>query len=170
MSYLKEIEKEGKYLASQEAIRKKEEELRRILEEEIPANAEEIRKAQALGDLRENAEYKAALEKHSILQATAERLEQEIKQAIPLKTLPIQKEYVTVGTRVKLKELSTGDIFSYTILDQWDADIDRGIISFRSPLGKSLLLKRKGEKVEFHEQKFEILDIDKGIDEEGNPL
>ena len=170
-SLIEELEKTGKIAATKNASQSIHDELEHVLRVEIPKNSEEIGLAQEKGDLRENAEYKAALEKQSILQSQATKLENDLKQIRLITSHDIKIDRVNIGTKVKLKDAATEDIFVYSILDQWDADVDKGIISYKSPLGAALLDKRKGEVAEFgsgnQEQKLEILSIDVAVNGDG---
>lgn len=161
------LEKSGATVASATAILEMKERLAHIVNVEIPKNSEEIGVAQEKGDLRENAEYKAALENQAILQASVTQLESDIKTVQPLLAEDIDTTAVSLGTRVKLRDKSSGDIFVYSILDQWDADMDKGIISYKSPLGKALLGAKKSGTASFNAQKLEILGIEKAIDAGG---
>ncbi len=162
-----------KILTSVDGLDKKKKDLEYILSVEMPANSEEIGLAQEKGDLRENAEYKAAMEHQAILQAQVVRLETEIKNSVILTGDMIDENTVLPGTKVRLKDTTAGDVFVYTIMDQWDADVDKGIISFRSPLGQSLLNHKVGETAVFQsggkqEMKLEILSIRKAVNKSGS--
>jgi transcription elongation factor GreA len=169
---LETLQKSGGSIASQDAINSMQKELDHLIKVEIPANSQEIGLAQEKGDLRENSEYKAALENQIILQASLTKLEIQLKGLTLMVGSQIPVDEVTVGTKVRLKDLNTGDIFVYSILDQWDADVDKGIISYKSPLGQAMLHAKKGSIVTFgtgsSEQRLEILSIDKALDEEGH--
>ncbi len=91
----------------------------------------------------------------------------DIRTVQQLSADDIDTTSVGVGTRVKLRDSASGDIFVYSILDQWDADVDRGIISYKSPLGKVLMGARKGSTQTFNAQKLEIIGIEKAIDATG---
>ena len=170
-SLIEMVERDGQTIASQDAITKMKEELDHLISIEIPQNSEEIGLAQEKGDLRENAEYKAALERQSILQAQATKLENQIKEITPVYAHHITVEKIGLGTKVRLKDIDTNDIFVYSILDQWDADVDRGIISYKSPLGKTLLDCKIKDVVEFGSgeqvQKLEVLAVDSAINSDG---
>ncbi|HRP68855.1 MAG TPA: GreA/GreB family elongation factor [Turneriella sp.] len=161
------LEKSGATVASLSAIEAMKARLDQLINVDIPKNSEEIGVAQEKGDLRENAEYKAALENQSILQAEAKQLEADIKAVQQLSLDDIDTKSVAVGTRVKLRDVATGDIFIYSILDQWDADVDKGIISYKSPLGQALMGAHKGAQTGFNNQKLEIIGIEKAIDASG---
>ncbi|MBV6494479.1 MAG: Transcription elongation factor GreA [Turneriella sp.] len=162
------LEKSGATVASATAIETMKARLDQLINVDIPKNSEEIGVAQEKGDLRENAEYKAALENQSILQAEAKQLEADIKTVQILAIDDIDTKTVAIGTRVKLRDSTSGDIFIYSILDQWDADVDKGIISYKSPLGQALMGARKGAQTSFNNQKLEIIGIEKAIDTTGH--
>ena len=169
--FLKEIEGKGQILASVNAIEQMKKDLDYLLSEDIPANSEEIGVAQEKGDLRENSEYKAALERQSMLQAQATKLESDIKNAVVISASEVPKDSISVGSKVKLKDKDSQDIFVFTIMDQRDADVDKGIISYRSPLGTSLLFAKVGDTCEFESSKevieYEVLSLDLAIDGNG---
>ncbi len=130
---------------------------------EMPENSREIGAAQEKGDLRENAEYKAALERQSSLQAEITRLDAELKKARIIKPESIRTDIVTIGSRVSVTD-SNGQSLVYSILGPWDADSEQGIISYLSPLGKSLLGKSVGQTASLEGGKtYTINRIEKGL-------
>lgn len=161
------LEKSGGTVASLSAIEAMKAKLEQLINVEIPKNSEEIGVAQEKGDLRENSEYKAALENQTILQASVTQLEADIKAVQQISPEDVDVSSVSIGTRVKLRDSATGDIFVYSILDQWDADVDKGIISYKSPLGKVLMGAKKGANAAFNAQKLEVIGIEKAIDASG---
>ncbi|MDH4200362.1 MAG: GreA/GreB family elongation factor, partial [Spirochaetia bacterium] len=169
---LETLQKSGGSVSSQDAIDSMQKEMEHLLKVEIPANSKDIGQAQEKGDLRENAEYKAALENQVILQANLMKLENQLKGLTLMVASQIPTDEVSIGTKVRLKEVKNGDIFVYSILDQWDADVDKGIISYKSPLGQAMLHARKGSVVKFgsgsSEQNLEVLSIEKALDEDGH--
>jgi transcription elongation factor GreA len=167
-SLAQKLERTGATVASADAIEAMKARLEHIINVEMPKNSQEIGLAQEKGDLRENAEYKAALENQTILQATVTQLEADIKSVQQLTADDIDTTSVSIGTRVKLRDTASGDIFVYSILDQWDADMDKGIISYKSPLGKVLVGARKGATATFNAQKLEVIGIEKAIDNSGH--
>ncbi|MFZ5627620.1 MAG: transcription elongation factor GreA [Spirochaetota bacterium] len=166
-SLAQKLEKSGATVASIDAIEAMKAKLDHLINVEIPQNSQEIGLAQEKGDLRENAEYKAALENQTILQAAVTQLEADIKSVQRLSPDDVDTTSVGIGTRVKLRDTASGDIFVYSILDQWDADMDKGIISYKSPLGKVLIGARKGASATFNAQKLEVIGIEKAIDNTG---
>ncbi|GIX40651.1 MAG: transcription elongation factor GreA [Leptospiraceae bacterium] len=149
---------------TQESIEAKRKHLDHILYVEMPENSREIGEAQEKGDLRENAEYKAALERQDKLRAEATKLEEDLKKAVPIDPSKVRTDVVTIGTKVTLKDQTTGDIISYTILGLWDVNPDNNIISYASPLGKILLGKKPGEIASLSKEKSFIIEkIEKAI-------
>ncbi|MDR1971876.1 MAG: transcription elongation factor GreA, partial [Treponema sp.] len=127
----------------------KQRQLAKILEEDVPANSKEIEFAKSLGDLRENAEYKAALEKQSILNATLAKLSDEIERAQLFDPSTVNISRASFGAKVTLKNNSTGKKEEYTLLGPWESDPDQHVISYLSPFGGTLLNKGVGEQFDF---------------------
>ena len=108
---------------------------------------ERITKAVELGDLRENAEYKAALERQQFIQARMSHLSQrqsELAQ-IDVKNLPLDR--VGFGSKVKVLDLDLGESFDFTIVAGEYVDFDAGQISFESPIGLGLRGARLEEEL-----------------------
>ena len=136
--------------------------LEHIVQVDIPANAKEIGEAIALGDLSENAEYKAARERQAQLNATATRLQDEIDRCQIFDPTTVTTARVSFGTTVYL-ETPEGKTEEYTILGPWESDPDNKIISYMSPFGSAIFNSKKGETVSFkindEERKYIIKDI-----------
>ncbi|MDR0568062.1 MAG: transcription elongation factor GreA [Spirochaetaceae bacterium] len=126
----------------------KQKQLAKIKNEEVPANSREIGFALSLGDLRENAEYKAAKEKQEILNATVAKLEDEINRAQLFDPRTINTSRVSFGTKVVLQN-AAGAREAYTILGPWESDPENQVISYLSPFGGAVLNKTPGERFEF---------------------
>ncbi|MDP2816414.1 MAG: transcription elongation factor GreA [Rectinemataceae bacterium] len=123
--------------------------LQHILEVEVPINQKEIAYALSLGDLRENAEYKAAKEKQDELNSKVGKLKNEIERAQLFDKTSINTAKVSFGTIVKLNNDLANHTESYTILGPWESDPDSNIISYLSPLGKKLFNRKIGDKLSF---------------------
>jgi transcription elongation factor GreA len=134
------------FLVTRASYEAKKKELEHIINVEIPENSKAIGEAMEKGDLRENAEYKAALERQDQLKATVAKLESELAQAKIINREEVNTSFVDVGTKVTL-ESEDGQKISYEILGQWDVDIAKNRISYHSPLGKVFLDKKIGDKV-----------------------
>jgi transcription elongation factor GreA len=108
----------------------------------------EILRAREHGDLRENAEYKAAKERQSFLQARIGQLRQRLAALSMVNLDKIPKEKVGLGSTVTLRETSTGEEIVYDLVTPEEADPTQGRISPSSPIGKSLLNHEEGDVVE----------------------
>jgi transcription elongation factor GreA len=115
----------------------------------VPANSREIAFALSLGDLRENAEYKAAKEKQEILNSTVAKLKDEIERAQIFDPATVNADRVSFGTRVALLNNSSTKTEEFTILGPWESDPDNRIISYLSPFGGAILNKRVGDSFDF---------------------
>jgi transcription elongation factor GreA len=127
----------------------KKQQLEYITTVEIPANSKEVGEALALGDLRENAEYKAAKERQGQLSNTAGKLQDEINRAQIFDPTTITTVRVSFGTTVTLINSDTGETEVYTILGPWESDPDNKIISYMSPFGNAILNSKEGDNLEF---------------------
>ncbi len=150
------------FMVTKAAYDAKKMDLNHMMTVDIPENSKAIGEAMEKGDLRENAEYKAALEKQDQLKAAASKLESDLNQAKILERDEVETDHIDMGTRVKLKD-QKGKIEEYQILGQWEVDFEKGIISYHSPLGQALLDKRVGEEVEFEfnseKKNYTVLEI-----------
>jgi transcription elongation factor GreA len=108
----------------------------------------EILKAREHGDLRENAEYKAAKERQSFLQARIGQLQQRVAALSMMNLDRIPRHKVGLGSTVALRHTTTGEEVVYDIVTPEEADPGLGRISPSSPIGKSLLGHEEGDVVE----------------------
>ncbi len=137
------------------------EELERFIKVDIPRD---LATAAAHGDLRENAEYHAAKDKQAVCMAKLAQLRSRIaKGRVVLKEeLPV--DTVTLGKTVTIKQVDTGEESKYTILGEGESDLSKGIISYASPLARSLIGLKKGEAAEVDLPmgltKFEVLAVE----------
>jgi transcription elongation factor GreA len=127
----------------------KQRQIAHIMEEEVPANSKEIAFALSLGDLRENAEYKAAKEKQDILNSTMAKLKDEIERAQLFDPATVNTNRASFGTKVALENTVTGKPEEYTILGPWESDPENRVISYLSPFGGAILNKKVGETFDF---------------------
>ena len=139
-----------------EKYQEKTKERAEIMEIEVPKNQQEIAEALAKGDLRENAEYKAAKEKQDEINAKMARLNDEIERAQIFDKSTVDSTKISFGTIVTLKNLDTKKDETYTILGPWESEPSQNIISYLSPFGKQLLTHKEGDKLSFliHERSF----------------
>ena len=116
---------------------------------DIPANAKEIGEARAQGDLKENAEYKAAKEHQHYLNTTLAKLQEELNRAVVFDPTTASTAVVSFGTKVTLLNKDTNQNEVYTIMGPWESDPDKGIISYMSPRGNALLDRKAEEEFSF---------------------
>ena len=141
-------------------------ELNRMVKTEMTALSRELaRAADVSGDIRENVEYNALMEKQAILKMAINKLEDEIKKAEVVDPASITTETVNVGANVTVENTETGERNLYTLLGPWDADYEKKILSYRSPIGMALLGKKVGEVIDLRigdeARKLKILSIEK---------
>src|SRR5438034_8948668 len=121
----------------------------RTLEYELKVQLpKEIQRAREHGDLRENAEYKAAKERQSFLQARIGQLQQRMAALSLMNLDKIPRDKVGLGSTVSVRETSSGVEIVYDIVTPEEADPTLGRISPSSPIGRSLLGHEEGEVVE----------------------
>src|SRR5687768_16051976 len=128
-------------------IKKFEDELMTLdkeLKTELP---QEIRRALELGDLRENAEYHAAKERQRLVEAKISLLKKRISDIHMMNIDRIPHDMVGFGSTVHLKDDATAAITVYQLVMPEDADVDHGLISTASPIGRALLNKEEGDEV-----------------------
>ncbi|NOT07481.1 MAG: transcription elongation factor GreA [Gemmatimonadales bacterium] len=106
-----------------------------------------IATAVAMGDLRENSEYKAALERQQLVQARLGQLHQRLAQLQQLADTEAPHDRVGLGSKVMVEDIASGEQESYTLVLAEMMDIDAGHISLASPLGRALKDRKPGEEV-----------------------
>jgi transcription elongation factor GreA len=127
-------------------IKKFEDELM-MLEKELKTELpQEIKRARELGDLRENAEYHAAKERQRLVEARISLLKKRVSDIHLMNLDKIPREKVGFGSTVHLKE-ANGAITVYQLVMPEDADVEHGLISTASPIGRAMLNKEEGDEV-----------------------
>lgn len=116
---------------------------------EVPENSREIEVARSYGDLKENAEYKAAMERQDNLNNRAARLKEELDLARPVHAADVTGNEVAFGTVVSMRDLESDTALEYTILGPWESDPENNVISYQSPLGNRLLRNAPGDELDF---------------------
>ena len=149
---------------TKEAYQKTQLRIQQIATVETVLNAREIETARALGDLRENAEFKAALEKRDRLQSELKFLSDQIGKARILTPQDVLTDEVSVGSVVHCTD-SKGEHLRFTLLGPWDADPEKRILSCQSKLALSMKGRVIGEKFDFQGETFTITDIDNYFDQ-----
>ena len=110
--------------------------------------AEDIAKARAFGDLKENAEYDAAKNNQAFNEKRISDHEERLANVQIIDESKIPKDQVFVGAKVLLKDLKTQEEFTYMIVSPDEADFDNNKISISSPIAKGLLGLKVGEMAE----------------------
>jgi len=123
-----------------------EKELGVLLEEKRPRLVKRLANARTQGDLSENNDYQAAREELEFLDGRIAELQEVIGNATVINASRSKATQVDIGTKVKIK--ANGKELEYFIVGEWEADPSTQKISHTSPLGKALLGKKVGEKVE----------------------
>lgn len=129
---------------TQEGYSKLKQRIQQIATVETVENAKEIEVARAHGDLRENAEFKAALERRDRLQSELKMLSDQLNLARVLTKDDISTNEACVGTIVEC-ENAKGQKITYTLLGPWDADPEKNILSFQSKLAQLIQGKSVGD-------------------------
>ena len=146
-----------------QAIEKLEKELRSLEHEYRHDLPKEIKKALAMGDLRENAEYHAALERQSFVKAKIGHIKKRLSEIAMIRIDSLPRDRVGLGSKVVLYDLSEEKEIQYELVLADDADVARGLISASSPIGKGLLGRKVGEEVGIQVpsglKRFEILSL-----------
>jgi len=117
--------------------------LERELKVELP---KEIQRARELGDLRENAEYKAAKERQEIVNARIAMLKRRVGEISLMNMDRIPHDKAGFGSTVHLKAES-GDTVVYQLVMPEEADVEKGLISTSSPIGRAILNKEAGDEI-----------------------
>ena len=117
--------------------------LERELKSELP---KEIKRARELGDLRENAEYQAAKDRQSFVQARLSMLHKRVAELQLMNLDRIPKDRASFGSTVHVLESDSQTVVYQLVLPE-DADPDKGWISTASPIGRALMGKEEGDEV-----------------------
>ncbi len=144
-----------------ESVEAKRAELQHILSIEIPANRKAIEEARAMGDLRENFEYKSARQRHEYLNARAAQLNGELNRVRIIDTTGMDASEARIGSRLHLSPLGGGsEKKTMTILGPWESKPEEDVISYESDLAKELLGKKPGDEVQVSGESWRIEKIE----------
>ncbi len=123
-----------------------------------------IAEARSHGDLKENAEYHAAKEQQGLIEGRVLAINDLIARANVIDVTKIDNDgKVIFGSTIKLQDLETNKEITYRLVGQDEADISKNLIFFKSPIGRALIGKNKGDMVSVKtpsgERNFEIKDV-----------
>jgi transcription elongation GreA/GreB family factor len=139
-------ESETALYATQEKVDEKRAELKHIMTVEVPANRKAIEEARAMGDLRENFEYKSARQRHEYLNARAAALNAELNRVRLIEIEGTDLSEVRIGTRVRLE--GPARTRTVTLLGPWESRPEDDVLSYESDFAKQILGKPLGAEVE----------------------
>jgi transcription elongation factor GreA len=131
-----------------EGYKKLQDELDFLTNVERPRISAQIAEARDKGDLSENAEYDAAKEAQGLLELKISKLKENIINSRILENDNIDTSKVFLLCKVKIKNTKTNAVMTYQIVSESEANLKEGKISSDSPIGKSLIGKEKGDKVD----------------------
>ena len=138
-------------------------ELKILVNKERPEIIADIAEARTHGDLSENAEYDAAKEAQGLHELKISKLEESVSNARIIDESNIDISKVSVLSKVKIKNLKNNVIFNYMLVSEEESNLSENKLSVKSPIGKGLLGKKKGERVKVEipagNIEFEILNI-----------
>lgn len=156
----RELWEEDCIYTSPRGLHQRQDEFNKIVNVDMVNNSAAIGEAAGFGDLSENAEFTAALEKRDFLAARANDIGDELKKAILIpEDVPLDR--VNVGQRIRVKNISNGNEEDITFLGPWDANLDQRIYSYQAPFARNFLGKKIGDIVEDGSHKVEIVKIDR---------
>tara|TARA_A100001011_G_scaffold308607_1_gene324309 strand:- start:152 stop:628 length:477 start_codon:yes stop_codon:yes gene_type:complete len=147
-----------------QGLKKLQEELEDLKKNKRPKVVEAIAEARAHGDLKENAEYHAAKEQQGHIEGRVLEINDIIARANVIDVSKIQySEKVIFGSTVTVKDLESKKNKTFKIVGKDEADMNKNLIYFKSPMGKSLISKSIKDLVIVNtpsgEKKIEILDV-----------
>ena len=147
-----------------QGLEKLKEELVFLKEKKRPEIVSAIAEARSHGDLKENAEYHAAKEQQSHNEGRIQEIEDLIARANVIDVTNINNDgKVIFGSTVFLQNLDTNENIEYKLVGKDEADLKKKLIYFKSPIGKGLIGKNKGDLVEINTpsgvKNFEIKDV-----------
>jgi len=148
---------------TEDGLKKLQDELTQLKSVERPRISAQIAEARDKGDLSENAEYDAAKDAQGMLELRISKLEEVIANARIVDESKLDNSKALVLSKVKIKNKGNGQMMTYTLVAENEADLKSGKISVSSPIGKGLLGKKVGDvaviEVPSGEMKFEIVSI-----------
>ena len=156
-------QQEAPLIVSWASLEKKKADFDDLVTRRIPANSKDIEVARSYGDLRENHEFKAAKEEQKRLTGLKASIAAELDRSRGTDFATVRTDLVSLGTKVDLTELNSGQNEVYSVMGAWDSEPDNQIVSYLTPLAQSLMNKPVGTEVTFdmggHEKRYRINSI-----------
>ncbi|MCL0101122.1 transcription elongation factor GreA [Peptococcaceae bacterium] len=154
---------EKETIITTEGLRRLEKELENLKTVKRREVAERIKQAIEFGDISENSEYEDAKNEQAFIEGRISVLNQMISNAKVIEEENVDKNVVSLGSTVLIKDLEFNEEFKYTIVGSVEADPDANKISNESPVGSAILGKKRGDIVEIDvpagKIRYEIIDI-----------
>jgi transcription elongation factor GreA len=148
---------------TQEGLRKMEEELEYLKSVKRREIAARIKQAIDFGDISENSEYDEAKNEQAFVEGRIALFEEKLRNVKLIDEVDISTDVVSIGSKIRLKDLDTGDVFEYMIVGSAEANPVKYKISNESPVGNALLGEKRGSIVEVLVPagtiRYEIMDI-----------
>jgi transcription elongation factor GreA len=147
-----------------EGYKKLKEEIEHLSTERRREVADRIRVAREFGDISENAEYDHAKNEQAMLEHRISQLEERLLAARVIDKKEISKDVVSVGSKVRLRDVAAKETVEYHIVGSAEANPSEQKLSNESPVGRAIIGKKKGETVEVATPrgkplKYKILEI-----------
>jgi transcription elongation factor GreA len=146
---------------------RRKQDLEELVHERLPQIMREIGEAASFGDISDNAEFQSAVQERGRLAEMAARMQEEIAEAQIITPEIASAEHVTVGSRVVVRNLETGQEEAFVFLGPWDAKPEQGVYAYNAPLGLSFMGQRVGDEVTFQagfeERRWQITEIGPGL-------
>jgi transcription elongation factor GreA len=138
-------------------------ELHRLKTTERPSVIQAIAEARAHGDLSENADYDAAMERQGFIEGRISEIEAKLANAQVIDPASLDVAHVVFGATVELEDAGSGESVTYQIVGDDEADIKHGKISINSPIARALIGKGEGDTADVHApggvRSYEILTV-----------
>ncbi|MCL0106155.1 transcription elongation factor GreA [Peptococcaceae bacterium] len=154
---------EKETIITTEGLRQLEKELENLKTVKRREVAERIKQAIEFGDINENSEYEDAKNEQAFIEGRISVLNQMISNAKVIEEENVDKNVVSLGSTVLIKDLEFNEEFKYTIVGSVEADPDANKISNESPVGSAILGKKRGDIVEIDAPagkiRYEIINI-----------
>ena len=154
---------EKETIITTEGLKQLEKELENLKTVKRREIAERIKQAIEFGDISENSEYEDAKNEQAFIEGRISVLNQMISNAKVIEEENVDKNVVSLGSTVLIKDLEFNEEFKYTIVGSVEADPDANKISNESPVGSAILGKKRGDIVEIDAPagkiRYKIIDI-----------
>lgn len=131
-----------------EGKKKIEEELGKLKSVDRPRVVQQLIDARSHGDISENAEYEAAKDRQGWVEGRINELEDKLARAVVIDPSKARTDVAVFGARVTLEEAASKRVTRYLLVGPEESNIKEGKISIQSPLGKAMLGKKPGDRVE----------------------